>query len=105
MSDSYQAVKALTCQQVFEQLEAQGATPDALDQRALRSEIEQVINSRRRRGQLALNSAERLLLIEDVEDELVGLGPLAPLLRDPAIDEKRVLFVCNVDRVATFGKP
>jgi pilus assembly protein CpaF len=87
MSDSYQAVKALTCQQVFEQLEAQGATPDALDRRALRAEIEQVINSRRRRGQLALNSAERLLLIEDVEDELVGLGPLAPLLRDPAIDD------------------
>jgi len=26
-------------------------------------------------------------------------------LRDPAIDEKRVLFVCNVDRIATFGKP
>ena len=26
-------------------------------------------------------------------------------LRDPVIDEKRVLFVCRIDRVATFGKP
>jgi hypothetical protein len=26
-------------------------------------------------------------------------------LRDPAIAEKRVLFICNVDRIATFGKP
>ena len=26
-------------------------------------------------------------------------------LRDPAIKETRVLFVCNVDRIATFGKP
>jgi general stress protein 26 len=26
-------------------------------------------------------------------------------LRDPSIDERRVLFVCGVDRVATFGKP
>jgi PPOX class probable F420-dependent enzyme len=26
-------------------------------------------------------------------------------LRDPSIDEKRVLFVCTVDRIATFGKP
>jgi PPOX class probable F420-dependent enzyme len=26
-------------------------------------------------------------------------------LRDPAIDEKRVLFVCGIDRIATFGKP
>lgn len=25
-------------------------------------------------------------------------------LRDPAINERRVLFVCNVDSVATFGK-
>jgi general stress protein 26 len=26
-------------------------------------------------------------------------------LRDPAINERRVLFICDVDRVATFGKP
>ena len=26
-------------------------------------------------------------------------------LRDPKIDEKRVLFVCGIDRIATFGEP
>lgn len=26
-------------------------------------------------------------------------------LRDPKIDEKRVLFICRIDRIATFGKP
>jgi PPOX class probable F420-dependent enzyme len=26
-------------------------------------------------------------------------------LRDPAMDERRVLFECRVDRVATFGQP
>ena len=26
-------------------------------------------------------------------------------LRDPVIDEKRVLFECRLDRIATFGKP
>jgi hypothetical protein len=26
-------------------------------------------------------------------------------LRDPSIDERRVLFICSIDRVATFGKP
>lgn len=26
-------------------------------------------------------------------------------LRDPSIDEKRVLFECRIDRLATFGKP
>jgi pilus assembly protein CpaF len=91
MSDSYQLAKAQTCAQLIEQLEARGDTPETLGatlgQRALREEIEQVIASRSRRGQLALNSAERLLLIEDVEDEVAGMGPLAPLLRDPAVDD------------------
>lgn len=26
-------------------------------------------------------------------------------LRDPSIDERRVLFVCRIDRIATFGQP
>jgi hypothetical protein len=26
-------------------------------------------------------------------------------LRDPSIDERRVLFECAVDQIATFGKP
>jgi Pyridoxamine 5'-phosphate oxidase len=26
-------------------------------------------------------------------------------LRDPAINERRALFVCRIDRIATFGKP
>ena len=26
-------------------------------------------------------------------------------LRDPKIDEKRVLFVCGINRIATFGEP
>lgn len=30
-------------------------------------------------------------------------GPYA--LRDPKIDEKRVLFFCAIDRIATFGEP
>ncbi|WP_313804464.1 CpaF family protein [Sphingobium sp.] len=87
MSDSYQLAKAQTCAQLIEQLEARGETAETLGPRALREEIEQVIASRSRRGQLALNSAERLLLIEDVEDEVAGMGPLAPLLRDAGIDD------------------
>jgi pilus assembly protein CpaF len=87
MTDSYQTAKAQTCAQVIEQLEARGGSIDSISQRALRDEIELAISSRSRRGQLALNSAERMLLIEDIEDEVAGLGPLAPLLRDPTIDD------------------
>lgn len=87
MSDIYQLAKAQTCAQLIEQLEARGETAETLGPRALREEIEQVIASRSRRGQMALNSAERLLLIEDVEDEVAGMGPLAPLLRDQGVDD------------------
>ncbi|WP_257557715.1 CpaF family protein [Sphingobium sp. CFD-2] len=87
MSDIYQIAKAQTCAQLIEQLEARGETAETLGPRALREEIEQVVASRSRRGQMALNSAERLLLIEDVEDEVAGMGPLAPLLRDPGVDD------------------
>ncbi|AMK25171.1 CpaF family protein [Sphingobium sp. TKS] len=87
MSDNYQLAKGQTCTQLIEQLEARAETAETLGPRALREEIEQVIASRSRRGQLALNSAERLLLIEDVEDEVAGMGPLAPLLRDASVDD------------------
>jgi len=26
-------------------------------------------------------------------------------LRDPSIDERRVLFECSIDQIATFGQP
>ncbi|MDB5685517.1 MAG: pilus assembly protein CpaF [Rhizorhabdus sp.] len=87
MSDAYQAIKAQTCAQVIEQLETRGRAAEGLSSRALREEIELAISGRSRRGQIALNSAERLLLIEDVEDEVAGLGPLAPLLRDNSVDD------------------
>jgi PPOX class probable F420-dependent enzyme len=31
--------------------------------------------------------------------------PAPYALRDPSIDEKRVLFICAIDRIATFGEP
>ena len=34
----------------------------------------------------------------------VGNGP-EYALRDPSLDERRVLFECRVDRIATFGRP
>lgn len=96
MSDSYQLMKGQTCEQVIDQLEARSMTAESLMPEELRGIIEAVINSLSRRGQLALNSAEQILLIEDVEDEVAGMGPLAPLLRDPSIDDIIVNGTHNV---------
>jgi pilus assembly protein CpaF len=87
MNDTYQQLKAQTCEQVIDQLEARNLTAESLNMQELRAVIEAVITNRSRRGQLALNSAERILLIEDVEDEVAGFGPISPLLRDPEIDD------------------
>jgi pilus assembly protein CpaF len=87
MNDTYQQLKGQICEQVIDQLEARNLTADLLNMQDLRAVIEAVIVSRSRRGQLALNSAERILLIEDVEDEVAGFGPISPLLRDPEVDD------------------
>lgn len=87
MNDNYQQLKAQICEQVIDQLEARNLTADSLNMQELRAVIEAVIANRSRRGQLALNSAERIVLIEDVEDEVAGLGPISPLLRDPEVDD------------------
>jgi len=87
MNDTYQQLKGQICEQVIDQLEARNLTADLLNTQDLRAVIEAVIVSRSRRGQLALNSAERILLIEDVEDEVAGFGPISPLLRDPEVDD------------------
>ena len=87
MNDTYQQLKGQICEQVIDQLEARNLTAESLTSEELRSVVEAVIESRSRRGQLALNSVERILLIEDIEDEVAGLGPLAPWLRDPSVDD------------------
>ncbi len=51
----------------------------------------------------ALNLAERGELVEDILDELLGLGPLEPLLKDPTITDIMV-NTCNVVFVERRGK-
>jgi len=50
-------------------------------------------------GRRARHQAAR----QDLDEYTSNPAPYG--LRDPAIDEKRVRFICNVDRIATFGKP
>lgn len=48
----------------------------------------------------ALNLTERKQLVEDILDELLGLGPLEPLLKDPTITEIMVntAFIVFIER-------
>jgi len=43
--------------------------------------------------------------VTPARQDLDEVHPQAGALRDAAIDEKRVLLICKVHRIATFGKP
>lgn len=60
---------------------------DTLDDQLVRQKIRQLLEDILRREQVALNSVEKERLIAEVEDEIMGLGPLEPYLHDPTISE------------------
>jgi len=50
---------------------------------ALRESVERLVDEDR----LALNAAERLRLVGEMQDEILGLGPLQPLVADPGVSD------------------
>lgn len=87
LSDAYQATKFAIFAQVLELLDERGIAADAGSARAVRTTIEEGIQRQALREGLALNSAERVWLADDIFHEIAGLGPLDPLLHDPGIDD------------------
>jgi pilus assembly protein CpaF len=53
----------------------------------VRREIMSFVSEQVREERLALNVAELDALVDDIVNEMVGLGPLEPLLRDPTISD------------------
>ncbi|HVM29999.1 MAG TPA: CpaF family protein [Candidatus Limnocylindrales bacterium] len=63
---------------------------DLANQIEVRREIEEIFNRALDDEGLALTRAERARMLEQIVDEIVGLGPLEPLLRDESITEVMV---------------
>jgi pilus assembly protein CpaF len=53
----------------------------------MRQEVQTFVSDYVREERLALNAAEVEGLIDDLVDEMVGLGPLEPLLKDPTVSD------------------
>ena len=53
----------------------------------IEAEVGDIVLEELSKQQHALNHAERKQLVDDVLDELIGLGPLEPLLKDPTITD------------------
>lgn len=69
---------------------------DSLDRDQVISEIRKVVHDLLARETLPLNYDERDELVNQVLDEIFGLGPLEPLLKDPLISD---ILVNSHDRV------
>src|SRR6266446_4045432 len=81
----YQQVKADLHRKILDRLDLEklGRTPSA----AAREEVLQVIRSTVNSEAVPLSFAERERLAREILDEIFGLGPLEPLLKDPSISD------------------
>jgi pilus assembly protein CpaF len=69
---------------------------DKMSREQIESEVGHIIHDELKKRDHALNQAERKGLVADVLDELLGLGPLEPLLKDPTITDILVNGPTNV---------
>jgi pilus assembly protein CpaF len=53
----------------------------------MRRQVQDFVSEKTREERLAINVAELDALVDDIVDEMVGLGPLEPLLKDPTIND------------------
>src|SRR3954447_15654947 len=63
---------------------------DLSNQVEVRRQIEEIFGKTVDEEGLALTRAERVRMLEQITDEIIGLGPLEPLLRDESITEVMV---------------
>jgi pilus assembly protein CpaF len=75
---------------------------DKMSREQIEAEVGHIIHDELKKQNHALNQAERKQLVSDVLDELLGLGPLEPLLKDPTITDVLVNGPTNVF-VERFG--
>ena len=81
----YEELKAKVHQRVIELLDLTVASSMAEEQ--LGQELSRVVEQILQEGKDALNQRERGQMVQDILDEVSGLGPLEPLLKDHTIND------------------
>ena len=81
----YEELKAKVHQRVIELLDLTVASSMAEEQ--LSQELSHVVEQVLQEGKVALNQRERGQMVQDILDEVSGLGPLEPLLKDHTIND------------------
>ena len=91
---AYEHIKQALQHRLIEEIDA--ARLSTTDSPASRNQIRELLVRLVERSNPPLNTDERIQLIEDLEHETFGLGPLEMLLRDPTIDD---ILVNGADEV------
>jgi pilus assembly protein CpaF len=97
----FQELKGEMHQRLIDKLDLR--TIDHLSREQLSDELRQILVTVLAGTELPLNRNERDLMVEELIDEVTGLGPLEPLLRDQSISDILVNTYSTV-YVERFGK-
>lgn len=60
---------------------------ETISPEALRLELKTLTESLLEQSDLAINESERRQIIQGIQDEMLGLGPIEPLLADPSVSD------------------
>ncbi|CAM2141631.1 pilus assembly protein CpaF [Pararobbsia alpina] len=82
---AYQKLKMTVHQSIIDRVELDKL--QRLSPEQVRRELAQLVERILDEESVPMNEAERRRLVQDVQDEMIGLGPLEPLLKDPTISD------------------
>ena len=88
-SSSWIDLKMRLHQRLLEMLNL--AVIDKVSQPELRREVAAMVTEMLEQEQAALNAVEHKRMVEEIMDEVLGLGPLEPVLKDPTVTD----IMCN----------
>ena len=81
----YQSVKAELHERLLDEINDEDLIGES--EEALAEKVQQFAETALAEEDLPLNSEERTRLAEDLQEETLGVGPLAPLMADPAVTD------------------
>jgi len=84
-SRAYQAVKVKIHQLLLERIDLEAM--ESLSPERLKDELRQMVERLLAEENLVLNALERRNLVRDIQYEMLGLGPIEPLLADPTVSD------------------
>ena len=82
---AYQEVKVKVHQLLLQRLDLEAM--ESLSPERLKEELRQMVERLLAEENLVLNAVERRNLVRDIQYEMLGLGPIEPLLADPTVSD------------------